>query len=324
MTEFNENNTENKEKQNASASFQDELRRNLRTVEEIKKEQEEIKRRQEEENRRQKIEQKEKFDRMFKTCFAEAKETFERIKEQLVLNARNVRYAENSETVTISCVCKVSQRFINVTIVDNREEMVKQQNKILVIREKKYRQWFSFAISRSMSEEYDVFSYILRKFAEKENIRIKFVACQNNVIYPFPGISEYNNYKAEFPVELCVSATTVVEMSSTASEPDNLLHNKEVKYDEIAISEFKRDYLILLKKTKETDRIRGKISIICLLYIIVLGFSVDCIFSCDKMSYSCVKSLSSFLEFTLIAAGVVLIFNLMWIAIENKQNKSGR
>ncbi len=323
MTEFDENKTENEEAQNTPVNFQDELRQNLRTVEEIKKEQEEMKRRQEEENKRQKIEQKEKFDQMFKTCFAEAKEILEEIKKQLILNARNVRYDESSENVTISCVCEAPQRFINVTIADNRKEMIKQQEKLLVIREKKYRQWFSFAIHRSMSEEYDVFSYLLRRFAAKENIHIKFVARQNNVIYSFPGTSEYNNYTRKFPIELCVSATTVVAMSSTASEPDNLLHN-EVKYDENTISEFKRDYLILLKKTKETDRIRGKISIICLLYIIVLGFSVDCIFSCDKMSYSCVKSLSSFLKFTLIAAGAVLIFNLLWIAIENKQNKGGR
>lgn len=249
MTEFNENNTENKEKQNASASFQDELRQNFRPIEELEKEKAEHAKIA---NELKKVELKQKAEK----SLAEVKETFEEIKKTLIKNSKDVYYKTENEAITITCSCEIPKHFLIVkrNFVKHIENGIHKNNQHLCCI--------------SDDEAYYMYLYALRKMTAMENINFKiFVSAHYKKIpweenwtcygrFPFPCMFHSEEFFNEKNMKLYIEATTVVSLSSADStKEESLLQNKKIDSDENMIAEILNNYKKLEQEVIEKERI---------------------------------------------------------------------
>lgn len=174
----------------SAVSFQDELRQNMRSPEVVKRE---------------------NAERESNARMTEAKLTLHEIKRALVQSAKDARYTTQNGVTTVSCLCRLPQRFMRRRNENNGEQLRQNQQKFVLLRDPDliYRTWVSFDIEPKYSSEYYQYVAALRQIAAAENISVEIVVqdAKENKVYPFPTKipSVYTVYWY-----LCVRASTVV------------------------------------------------------------------------------------------------------------------
>lgn len=172
-------------------NFQDELRKNLRTPEEVNKE----------------TAAKEKRAQM-----TAARQTLADIKSTLMSNAQNAKYSTQNGTTTVSCLYCISQHFLQRTSKNNSKELAQDLKKPRFPRRPKvvYCTWECFTVNPQFSHEYYLYIEAVTSLAARDDIQIEVVILDatTNKVYPFPA-----ELKRFYSVHcyLCIRATTVVD-----------------------------------------------------------------------------------------------------------------
>lgn len=171
-------------------NFQDELRRSIRTPEEVNKE----------------TVEKESEARM-----TAAKQTLADIKNALMSNAQSAKYSTQNGATTVSCLCRISQRYLRRRTVNNSEQLKQNQQKFFLLRDPNlaYCTWDCFEVEPNLSDEYYQYIEMLKQLAAQENITVEAVIhdATDNKEYPFP-IKLKRFYSVH--CYLCVRASTTI------------------------------------------------------------------------------------------------------------------
>lgn len=171
-------------------SFQDELKKNMRSPEEV--------------NRENAL--KEKEARM-----TEANLTLFDIKKALVNSANNAKYSTDNGVTKVSCICRIPQRFLRRRSINNSEQLRQNQQKFFLFRDPSivYCTWECFEVEPKYSSEYDQYVQALKQLAAKEKIQIEIVIhdATDGKDYSFP-IKLQRFYSVH--CYLSVRATTII------------------------------------------------------------------------------------------------------------------
>ena len=176
-----------------STSFQDELKKNMRTPETV----------------RQEHSERERSSSMW-----EAQRTLETIKKQLLNKVQNAEYVKQNGVTSVSCICDINHRYLRKRSYNNGDQLRENQKKSFLFRDPNliYRTWDEFDIEPKYSSEYHSFISALKQIASKDNISIEPVIYngKHNEVYAFPCKSE----KTFTYMQLGIRATTII-----ASDP---------------------------------------------------------------------------------------------------------
>lgn len=184
----------NGSKQDTTKNFQDELKKNLRSPEVVKKETEE-----------------KKTNYVLET----AKYDLGKIKNKLIENAKNAKYTVANGVTTVSCIYEdywKINRYMRTGRLDNGNEIAENQKRFALLRDPNlvYCVWKTFQIEPKYSDEYFQYANTLKRVAAEENIQIEFVVRNGKTdeIYPFPS-KVRDTYNMTY-CQLCVKASTVI------------------------------------------------------------------------------------------------------------------
>lgn len=151
-------------------SFRDELKKSIRSPEDVNRE---------------------KIAKENQACMAEASLTFNDIKKSLIDSANNAKYNTHDGATTVSCICRISQRFFSRRTVNNSEELRQNQQKFFLFRDPGivYCTWDCFEVKPMYSHEYNQYVAALKELAAHENISVEMVIhdTSDNRVYPFPS-----------------------------------------------------------------------------------------------------------------------------------------
>ena len=191
----------NGSKQDTTMNFQEELKKNLRSPEVVKKEMEE-----------------KKTNYVLET----AKYDLGKIKNKLIENAKNAEYTVTNGVTTVSCIYEdywKINRYMRTGRLDNGNELAENQKRFALLRDPNlvYCVWKTFQIEPKYSDEYFQYANTLKRVAAEENIQIEFVVRngKTNEIYPFPS-KVRDTYNMTY-CQLCVRASTVIGEAPTNS-----------------------------------------------------------------------------------------------------------
>ena len=140
-------------------NFQDELKKNLRSSEVVKKENDE---------------QKTNF------TLETAKSDLRKIKSRLIESAKTGKYTVENGITKVTCIHEdywQINRYMRAGRLDNGKEIAENQKKFILFRAPNlvYCVWKTFQIEPKHSEEYYRYSAALKQLAAEENIQIEFV-----------------------------------------------------------------------------------------------------------------------------------------------------
>lgn len=171
-------------------NFQDELRRNLRTPEEVNRE---------------------TMEKRTEAQMVAAELTLSDIKKALVSKAQKADYSVQNGITTVSCLCRISPRFLLRNHKNNGKELEQDQKKPRFLRDPNlvYCTWECFTVNPQFSHEYYPYIEMVKNLAARENIQIEVVIhdATTNKVYPFP--TELKNFYSVH-CYLCIRASTVV------------------------------------------------------------------------------------------------------------------
>jgi len=175
-------------------NFQDELKKNLRSPEVVKKEVDE-----------------QKTNRTLET----AKYDLSKIKSRLIESAKVGKYTVENGVTKVTCIYEdywQLNRYMRTGRLDNGTELAENQKKFILFRDPNlvYCVWKTFQIEPKYSEEYYRYSAALKQLATAENIQIEFVVHNNKTgeFYPFPSKVK-DTYNMTY-CQLCVRASTAI------------------------------------------------------------------------------------------------------------------
>ena len=176
-----------------STSFQDELKKNMRTLETVRQE---------------------NAERERSSAMWEAQRTLETIKKLLLNKVQNAEYVKQNGVTLVSCICDINHRYLRKRSYNNGDQLRENQKKSFLFRDPNliYRTWDEFDIEPKYSSEYHSFISALKQIASKDNISIEPVIYngKHNEVYAFPCKSE----KTFTYMQLGIRATTII-----ASDP---------------------------------------------------------------------------------------------------------
>lgn len=208
----------NRGNQGTAMNFQDELKKNLRSPEVVKKETEE-----------------KKTNRALET----AKYDLSKIKSKLIENAKAAKYTVVNGVTTVTCIYEdywQINRYMRTGRLDNGNEIAENQKKFALLRDPNlvYCVWKTFQIEPKYSTEYYQYAAALKQVAAEENIQIEFVVHNNKTdeIYPFPSKIK-DTYNMTY-CQLCVRASTVISGSPSSSSPQVKHHVEPPKTEQPA------------------------------------------------------------------------------------------
>lgn len=190
-------------------SFQDELKQNLRTPDVVKRE---------------------NADREYNARLTEAKLTLHDIKKALVQSAKDARYTTQNGVTTISCLCRIPQRYLRRRSENNGDQLRENQQKFVLFRDPDliYRTWDSFDVEPRYASEYRQYAAALKQVAAEENISIEFVihGAKEDKVYPFP-----TKVPSVYTIGwyLCARATTCLSADGSTVMPPKPVTTPEVR-----------------------------------------------------------------------------------------------
>lgn len=190
-------------------SFQDELKQNLRTPDVVKKE---------------------NADREYNARLTEAQLTLHDIKKALIQSAKNARYTTHNGMTTISCLCRIPQRYLRRRSENNGDQLRENQQKFVLFRDPDliYRTWDSFDVEPRYAAEYRQYAVALKQVAAAENISIEFVihGAKEDKVYPFP-----TKVPSVYTIGwyLCARATTCITADGSTVMPPKPVTTPEAR-----------------------------------------------------------------------------------------------
>lgn len=218
--DFNENHTVREDTSTAAqetmTSFQDELRKNMRSKEDVKKEYEE---------RIRKAKEQEK-----KEMEAEAMLTLQKVKGMLLQNVKAASYTMKNGVTTVSCLCDAPSRFLSHRPRNNSMELERNNRSFILLRDPTmhYQIWDEFYITPAYTQEYDLYSDALKRLAGEENISIEFVICNvsrgGTSECPFPSNSKNIHISKG---KLCIRACTVISTEQSSDRTHAAINEAE-------------------------------------------------------------------------------------------------
>lgn len=213
MSEFDfiENNTVREDtdsaEQETATSFQDELKNNMRSKEDVEKE-------YEERIRKDKERQKKEME-------AEAMLTLQKIKNILLQNVKTALYTTENGVTTVSCSYDAPSRFLSHRWMSNSLQVDQNNKAFILFRDPflRYQHWDEFCVDPKYCQEYDYYADALKRLAAEENISIEFfvrnVSGSGTPKCPFPSNSRDVNISKGV---LRIQASTVISAEPTEDQ----------------------------------------------------------------------------------------------------------
>ena len=171
-----------------STSFQDELKKNMRTPETVRQENSERER---------------------SSAMREAQRTLDTIKKLLLNKVQNAEYVKQNGVTSVSCTCDINHRYLRKRSYNNGDQLRENQKKSFLFRDPNlvYRTWDVFDVEPKYVSEYNNFMAALKELASKENITIEPILLNGkNGVYTFPSTQD----RIFGYTQLCVRATTII------------------------------------------------------------------------------------------------------------------
>ena len=171
-----------------STSFQDELKKNMRTPETVRQE---------------------NAERERSSVMWEAQRTLDTIKKLLLNKVQNAEYVKQNGVTSVSCTCDINHRYLRKRSYNNGDQLRENQKKSFLFRDPNlvYRTWDVFDVEPKYVSEYNNFMAALKEFASKENITIEPILLNGkNGVYAFPSTQD----RIFGYTQLCVRATTII------------------------------------------------------------------------------------------------------------------
>lgn len=171
-----------------STSFQDELKKNMRTPETVRQE---------------------NAERERSSAIWEAQRTLDTIKKLLLNKVQNAEYVKQNGVTSVSCTCDINHRYLRKRSYNNGNQLRENQKKSFLFRDPNlvYRTWDVFDVEPKYASEYNNFMAALREIASKENITIEPILLNGkNGVYAFPSTQD----RIFGYTQLCVKATTII------------------------------------------------------------------------------------------------------------------
>lgn len=240
------------ETESSTSSFQDELKQNLRSKEEVRNEE---------------------AQKALESRMIEAKYILSNIKRGLVQNAQNAIYTTENGVTTVSYIYNLPQQFLRRRHKDNGEQ-IRQNNKTnFLFRDPNlvYHSWVSFDIEPEYSSDFILFEKCLKELASKEKITLKVVIYDltEGKVYPFPT----NIPLAIGSYYLAVKASTSVSDNTDVSNSseEKLLSDTKSTQDVPFVKEESNTTPV---NTKESDVSILLKSIIIVVILCVIAFAI--------------------------------------------------
>ena len=202
-----------------SSSFQDELKKNMRTPETVSHE---------------------NAERERSSAMWEAKRTLETIKELLLHKVQNAEYVKQNGVTSVSCTCDINHRYLRKRSYNNGDQLRENQKKSFLFRDPNliYRTWDVFDVQPEYVSQYNSFMSALREIAAKENITIEPVLLNGkNGVYPFPSTQD----RIFGYTQLCVRATTIIAVDPNYKPPSTETQSQAPKATETKTTQTKQD-----------------------------------------------------------------------------------
>lgn len=187
------------ERAKSGMSFQDELRKNMRTPEAVRKE---------------------NAEKLNNAMQYDAERTFREIKSALMYKAKNAEYITENGVTYLTCFCPMPHRFMKTRREDNGDQLRQNQQTFALFRDPNlvYMTWNNYEIEPKYWDEYWQYLSALTQLASKENIKIESVVYSGKekkyVDFPSRVRNDYS-----FGWTLCVKATTVISGNSAHIPP---------------------------------------------------------------------------------------------------------
>lgn len=231
---------------NKEGSFQSELKKNMKTPQQVKKET---------------LEYEKKF------ALREAERILTKIKEYLMYNVKHGVYQTEDGVIYVSCTCDINRLYLRQQWYNNTTELRKDKEKLFLFRDPNlvYKSGYNCDIKPDYRNEYHYFITALEELASKEKISIETVIVNNDKLFPFPGnVDTVSGY-----LKLCVKATTII--SGDSSKKIKTVKQKQINE---SAAQQKR----LQEQNSENWAMTGKcvlvIGIIILAFIICLNADI--------------------------------------------------
>lgn len=140
-----------------------------------------------------------------------AEQTVADIKRALTHNAQEGKYSVQDGKTTVSCLCRIPQRFLLRSHKNNGIELEQEQKKPRFLQDPTlvYRTWDCFAVAPQLSHAYHSYIEAVETLAAQENIHIEAVIHDATAdrVYPFP--TQTKDFCSAH-CYLCIRATTVI------------------------------------------------------------------------------------------------------------------
>lgn len=220
--------------------FQSELKKNMKTPEQVQKESREYEK---------------------ESAWREAERIFTKIKEYLMYNVKHGEYQIEDGVTYVSCTCDINQLYLRQQWYNNTTEIKKDREKFFLFRDPNlvYKSGYHCDIKPDYRNEYNYFITALEGIALKEKISIEPVLVSNKKIFPFPGsVDSLSGY-----IKLCVKATIIISGNTS----QKIKTEKQKQIDE-SVKE--------LKKQEEQNSANWAMTGKCILVvgIIILAFII--------------------------------------------------
>ena len=200
-------------------SFQDELKKNMRTPETV----------------RQENSERERSSAMW-----EAQRTLDIIKKLLLNKVQNAEYVKQNGITSVSCTCDIDHRYLRKRSYNNGDQLRENQKKSFLFRDPNlvYRTWDVFDVEPKYASEYNNFMAALRELASKENITIEPILLNGkNGVYPFPSTQD----RIFGYTQLCVRATTIIAVDPNYKETHTESQTPKTSTAEAKTTQAKQD-----------------------------------------------------------------------------------
>ena len=173
-------------------SFQDELKKNMKSPEVVQKEKYDI-------------------DKNYARCQAER--TLKKIKEYLLYRVQHGEYEQEEGVTFVSCTCDINQHFLRSQWYNNTAEIKKDKETFFLFRDPNlvYKSGYYYDIKPDYRQEYNLFIDALKELAKKEKITIETILVSGGKQFPIPyKLDSLSTY-----AKLCVKATTIISNNSS-------------------------------------------------------------------------------------------------------------
>lgn len=202
-----------------SSSFQDELKKNMRTPETVRQE---------------------NAERERSSAMWEAKRTLDTIKKILLHKVQSAEYTKQNGVTSVSCTCDIDHRYLRKRSYNNGDQLRENQKKSFLFRDPNliYRTWDVFDVEPKYLSEYNGFMSALREIAAKENITIEPVLLNGkNGVYAFPSTQD----RIFGYTQLCVRATTIIAIDPNYKPTTTETQTQAPKATETKTTQTKQD-----------------------------------------------------------------------------------